>query len=92
MNYTKGNEWEAQGNKVKVYGRGIICECPSPQNGGVVEFITNAHLIAQAPKLYEACMKALAITANVVNMPITPQRRIVALLSKAIAPVEGGKK
>lgn len=51
MEYTKGNAWEKHGNKVEVFERGIICECPSPQNGGVVEFVANAHLIAQSPRM-----------------------------------------
>ena len=54
MNYTKG-EWKKEGNKVKVFGRGIIAICPSPTDDyGVLEFVANAHLIAAAPEMYKA--------------------------------------
>ncbi len=53
MKYTKG-EWKKEGNKIIAFGRGIIAVCPSPQHEGVVEFVTNAHLIAAAPDMYEA--------------------------------------
>ena len=51
--------WEKKGNKIVVFGSGTIAICPSPTNSdGVMEFVDNAHLIAAAPKLLEAC-KAL---------------------------------
>ena len=54
MECTKG-EWEKEGNKIKVSGRGTIAICPSPTTSeGVTEFIANAHLIAAA---VNACIK-----------------------------------
>ena len=59
MNYTRG-EWIKEGNKIIAFGRGTIAICPSPtNNGGVLEFIANAHLIAAAPDLYEALKLAI---------------------------------
>ena len=57
INYTKG-EWERNGNQVKQFGSGMIAECPSPQNSGVMEFIANAQLIASAPDGLEAGIDA----------------------------------
>ncbi|KKN21722.1 hypothetical protein LCGC14_0922620 [marine sediment metagenome] len=52
--YTKG-KWERKGNKIEAFGKGTIAVCPSPTTDrGVLEFIANAHLIAQAPRMYEA--------------------------------------
>ena len=51
MEYTEG-DWERQGNKVVVFGSGVIATCPSPTtDSGVLEFIANAQLIAQSPKM-----------------------------------------
>jgi len=52
MDYTKG-EWEKTGNGVTVLNRGIIAECPRPQNNGVFERYDNAQLISAAPIMYE---------------------------------------
>ncbi len=66
LKYTKG-EWERQGNKILAFGKGTIAVCPSPTNDkGVLEFIANAHLIAAAPKLYEA-LKEARITLRVLQ-------------------------
>ena len=59
MEYTKG-EWIREGNKIIAFGRGTIAICPSPTtNNGVVEFIANANLIAQSPRMY-GLLKRLA--------------------------------
>ncbi|KKL11143.1 hypothetical protein LCGC14_2548800 [marine sediment metagenome] len=51
--YSKG-DWKTEGNIIKVFGSGVIAKCPSPTtDDGVLEFIANAHLIAQAPRMYE---------------------------------------
>lgn len=53
MNYTKG-EWCKEGNKIKVTGSGTVAICPSPTDSeGVLEFVVNARLIAQSPRMYE---------------------------------------
>ncbi len=54
--YTKG-KWEIDGDKIKMFGHGIIAICPSPQDGGVFEVVNNKHLIAAAPAMYEALKK-----------------------------------
>ena len=58
MEYTK-EDWSREGNKITAYERGTIAVCPSPKDGGVFEFIANAHLIASAPDLYEALVGLL---------------------------------
>ena len=50
--YTKG-EWDKQGNKITKFGQGIVAVCPSPNNGGVLEFVANAQLIAAAPEFHK---------------------------------------
>ena len=50
MEYTSG-DWKAQGSKIEAFGRGTIAICPRPNDGGTFEFIANAHLIAQAPRM-----------------------------------------
>ena len=46
--------WEQEGLNITAFGRGIIAECPTPQEGGVFECSANAKLIASAPSLLEA--------------------------------------
>ena len=53
--FTKG-EWKREGNKITKGGQGIIAICPSPNTGGVFEFIANSHLIAASPKMYETLL------------------------------------
>ncbi len=62
--YTKG-EWVKEGNKIKVFGKGIIAICPSPTNKGVMEFVANARLIAAAPEMYEALKEAQCYIARI---------------------------
>lgn len=47
-------KWTASGTVVRVFGRGEVARCPVPQDGGTVDCVANAKLIAAAPDLYEA--------------------------------------
>ncbi len=46
--------WEADGLSITARGRGTIARCPRPQDGGVMECMANARMLAAAPKLVEA--------------------------------------
>ena len=56
--FTK-EDWQKKGNVIVAFGKGEIARCPSPQNGGVLEFAANAHLIAAAPKMFLALKRIL---------------------------------
>lgn len=60
MKHTQ-EQWVRSGRIISAYGRGVIAECPGPQNGGVMEFVANAHLIAAAPELLAALKKVVKI-------------------------------
>jgi hypothetical protein len=47
---TTPGPWERDGQIVRCQ-RGIIANCPTPQNGGVFDVQDNAKLIAAAPRL-----------------------------------------
>jgi len=87
MNYTKG-EWKINGTEIKVFGRGTVAKCPSPNNGGVMEFLPNIHLISAAPDMYEA-LKLLASNVAMFHltepgMPLVPAYELAKkALSKA---------
>lgn len=51
--FTDGS-WKCSGLQVIAPGRGVIANCPTPQNGGVMECSFNVDLIGAAKDLYEA--------------------------------------
>ena len=59
--YTQGEWKKVKGsNVIEVHGRGRIAVCPAPADGGVIEFVANAHLIAAAPKQHDALIGIVA--------------------------------
>ncbi len=83
MKHTKG-KWDRAGNEIKVSGRGTIASCPSPNHGGVLEFIANAHLIAAAPEMYEALKtinRAYNKSSNMVEL-YEPMERVLKALGE----------
>ena len=82
MEYTKG-EWKKQGNRIEVYGRGVICECPSPQSGGVFELVANTNLIAAAPDMYEVFKVATGQLNSTGVVAVRTLRKMNETLGKA---------
>jgi len=90
VEYTK-EDWKLEGLSIGVFGRGIIAQCPTPQDGGVLEVVANARLVAQAPRLYEACKEANEFLYGA-NIPYSEEKaKVKRKLIEAIAEVEGGK-
>lgn len=57
MEHTQG-AWDRDGLKVRVFGRGTVAICPTPQDGGTLECSANASLIAALPAML-AALKAV---------------------------------
>ena len=96
MEYTKG-EWVKSGNKVCVSGSGTIAICPSPANDeGVMEFVANVHLIAAAPRMYEALKVASTRIHNSIRYEPAGEYRVMIpkdlrQIEQALAEADGGE-
>ena len=92
MNYTKG-EWifDAEHMFIKTHTKVIgIMQYQSTSN----EVEANAHLIAAAPMLYEACQSALALLKDQYNIVLGQYPKYgkfpgIILLEKALAKANG---
>ncbi len=94
MGYTKG-EWKVEGKKILLWHPGwsddrkVIADC-NQWDGKEAE--ANAHLIAAAPDMYEACKAArkwLALFGEHTPIAFGGEPELDGKLSKALAKAEG---
>ena len=78
--------WQQEGLTIVVFGRGIIAECPTPQNGGTFDCSANAAFIVRACNAHDDLVAALDLVCRDQRsgaLPTSIQNAITAAIVKA---------
>lgn len=83
--------WIREGSRIVATGRGVIAQCPRPNDGGVFEFTANIKLLEAAPDMLAALKEARSLLAGEL-VGVEWKRACYAFIARAdatIAKAEG---